>query len=361
MKKVLLSVMLVGIAAIANAQKSEVAEAKKQWNIFQISSSGKPFDKTIEALNEGLKHTDLAIANEKSKVLAEAWSYRALFASAIAVTDTVNNENSAAKQKIALEAIEKAAALDAKGEEKSNIDVAKINVRNAVNGRAVRAYKKADYATAYSLFNEIIAANPGDTAMYINAGVTAKLLKKYPEAIGHFKKVISMNVPDAKSYYSETVQIALNDLKDTTMTLAFTKEALAKFPDDPDFIGVETDIYITRGDIAKSQELLSKLIAKDPSKPLYHHLYGDTYFKQALALQAVRDKIDQKKVKEFDAVSTKMMGLVDQSIPYYKKAVEVDPKYAPALETLAKIYAFKGDTKAYEDYNNRLKALPPIK
>ena len=356
MKKVLLSVLLAGVATLANAQKSEIAEAKKAWDLFQINPASRPFDKTMTSLNNGLKHTDLAIENEKSKVMPDAWSYRALFASAIAITDSVNNDNSVAKQKIALEAIEKATQLDAKGAEKENIATAKINVRNAINGRAVRAYKKEDYNTAYTLFNEVLAINPNDTAMYINVGVTAKLLKKYPEALANFKKVIDFNVPEAKGFYSESIAITLNEMKDTTATLALTKEALAKYPDDPEFVGIETDIYIARGDIAKSQELLNKLITKDPKKALYQYLYGDTYFKQAFALQAVRDKIDPKKVKEFDAVSAKMMGLIDQSIPYYKKALELDPKYPPALETLTKIYAFKGDTKTYEEYSARFKA-----
>jgi tetratricopeptide (TPR) repeat protein len=357
MKKLLLSVILVGVAAFANAQKGEIAEAKKGWDIFQLSGASRPFDKTMLALNNGLKHTDLAIANEKSKTLPDAWSYRALFASSIAVTDSVNVENSIANQKIAEEAIEKGTALDVKGAEKENFATAKINIRNAINGRAVRAYKKNDYATAYKLFNELLTLNPQDTSMYINVGVTAKLLGNYPEAVKNFRKVLSLNVPESKNFYSETIGIAMENLKDTALVLTLTKEALAKFPDDPMFVGVETDIYITKGDIVKSQELLNKLISKDPNKAVYHYLFGDTYYKQAFALQVVRDKIDAKKVKEYDAVTAKMMGLIDQSIPYYKKALELDPKFASALDTMARIYAFKGDTKTYDEYKKRLDAL----
>lgn len=358
MKKVLLSIIFVGVAALANAQKSEVVEAKKSWDLFQTGIGGtKALDKTLLTLANGLKHTDLAIANEKSKIMPDAWSYRALFASAIAITDSVNIENAVAHQKIAEEAITKGLPLDTKGTEKENFAMAKINIRNAINGRAVRAYNKKDYATANKLFNEIIVLNPSDTAMYINAGVTAKLIGNYPEAIKNFRKVISFNVPEAKSFYQESINLALSNLKDTTLTLELTKAALEKFPDDPAFVSTETDIYITKGDIAKSQELLKKLIAKDPNKAVYHYLYGDTYYKQAFALQDIRAKIDTKKKKEFDEITAKMVALIDQSIPYYKKALEIDPKFASALETLSKIYGFKGDTKSYDEYNNRLKAL----
>jgi tetratricopeptide (TPR) repeat protein len=358
MKKILLSMLFVGVATLANAQKSEVAEAKKAWDVYSLTGIKSTFDKSMLALNNGLKHTDNAIANEKSKVMPDAWSYRALFASAIAYTDSVNVDNAVAKQKIAVDAIAQARSLDTKGEQKQNIQDAEINIRNAVNSRAIRAYNKKDYANALTLFNEIIALNPTDTAMYINAGVTAKLIQNYPEAIKNFKKVISFNVPETKNFYAETISMTLVNLKDTTAGLALLKEAIAKYPDDADFVGTETDIYIAKGDIAKSQEALQKLITKDASKAIYQYLMGDTYYKQALALQLDRNKLDAKKTKEFDAITAKMVAFIDQSLPYYKKALDLDPKYVPALETLKQIYGFKNDSANFNDIKKRLDAIP---
>ncbi|MFI5453144.1 tetratricopeptide repeat protein [Pedobacter sp. UC225_61] len=358
MKKILLSMLFVGVATLANAQKSEVAEAKKAWDIYNLTGGKGTFDKSMLALNGGLKHTDNAIANEKSKVMPDAWSYRALFASAIAYTDSVNLDNALAKQKIAADAIAQAKSLDTKGEQKDNIQSAEINIRNAINSRAIRAYNKKDYANALTLFNEIIALNPTDTAMYINAGVTAKLVQNYPEAIKNFKKVISFNVPETRNFYAETISMTLTNLKDTTAGLALLKEAIAKYPDDADFVGTETDIYIAKGDIAKSQEALKKLIAKDPSKAIYQYLMGDTYYKQALALQTDRSKLDPKKTKEFDAITVKMVGFIDQSLPFYKKAIELDPKLVPALESLKQIYGFKNDSANFNEIKKRLDAIP---
>ncbi len=39
----------------------------------------------------------------------------------------------------------------------------------------------------------------------------------------------------------------------------------------------------------------------------------------------------------------KHMGQVDQGIPYYKRALEVDPHYLPALEALERLYSERGD------------------
>jgi hypothetical protein len=53
-----------------------------------------------------------------------------------------------------------------------------------------------------------------------------------------------------------------------------------------------------------------------------------------------------------------MNALLDKSLPFYKKALEVDAKNQGALETLKTIYAFRNDTKNYEDIKKRLDALP---
>lgn len=356
MKKVLLGILFVGVTSFANAQKSEISEAKKAWNLLGITT-GKTLADHLKALNDGLAHTDLAIAHEKSKDLPDAWSYRALFASRIALVDSVDLNNAKAKQKIAEEAIAKTQELDKKGAEKENIDQAKVNVENAVRNRAIYAYKKKDFAAALEAFNEITTKNPNDTSMYVNAGVTAKELQNYPEVIRNFKKAIELNYPDSKVLYSEIVNITLDKLKDTVAGLVLIKEAAAKYPDDAYFIGLETDHYIKTGDIAKSQEMLTKLIAKDPKNPTYHYLMGDTYYKQALAIQTQRNALDVKKTKEFNELGVKMTKFIDQSIPYYKAALELDPKHVNALENLKIIYLFKDDKVNYEAINKRLEAL----
>lgn len=356
MKKVLLGILFASVTSFANAQKSEISEAKKAWNLLAITT-GKTLADHLKSLNGGLAHTDLAIAHEKSKDLPEAWTYRALFASRIALVDSVDLNNAKAKQKLAEEAIAKAQALDTKGAEKENLDQAKFNVENAVRNRAIYAYQKKDFATALDAFNEITTRNPTDTSMYVNAGVTAKELKNYPEVLRNFKKAIELNYPDAKVLYSEIVSITLDKLKDSVAALALIKEAAAKYPDDSYFIGLETDHYIKSGDIAKSQEMLTKLIAKDAKNPIYHYLLGDTYYKQALAIQTQRNALDVKKTKEFNDLGVKMTKFIDQSIPFYKAALELDPKHESSLENLKIIYLFKDDKVNYELINKRLEAL----
>jgi len=360
MKKIFLGIMLAGAASTAFAQKSEVAEAKKVWNVtqFLLQNQAGPLEKKLESINTGLAHTEKAIADEKSKVMPEAWSYRALFASTAALLDTVNTANANTNLKIAQDALAEAKKLDTKGAEKDNIALAETNVTNAVRNGGVLAYNKKDYKTAYEKFVAATVINPQDTAMYLNAGIAARNIEDYPGMITQFKKVIALNSPQSKDLYSEIISTALAKQKDTTAALAVIKEATAKFPDNTDWIKTETQIYIDRGDAAKSEQMLVALAAKEPTNPNYQVLLGNIYFSQALKLQNDRNKIDSKKVKEFNDVTTKMNAMLDKALPFYQKALELDSKNQGALETLKTIYAFRNDTKNYEDIKKRLDALP---
>jgi len=360
MKRVILSIILAGVTSFAFAQKSEVADAKKAWGLFQLTgqTASTPLAKKLETLSAALAHTDKAIADEKSKIMPEAWSYRALFASSVALIDTVNAQNADANLKIATDAVEQAKKLDTKGAEKDNIALAETNISNAVRNAGIVAYNRKDFKTAYTKFVQATTINPADTSMYLNAGIAARSIGDYPGTVQQFKKVISLNSPQSKELYGEIIDITLKQQKDTTAGLALIKEATAKFPDEPSFIKTETQIYIDRGDAAKSEQMLNTLATKEPNNAVYQVLLGNIYFQQALKLQNDRNKIDAKKVKEFNEVTAKMTGLLDKSLPYYKKALDIDPKNESALDTLKTIYAFKNDTKNYDEIKKRIDALP---
>ncbi len=374
-----------GTALLANAQKSEVEAAQAKWvdyaksqgavtmdlgalaSKIKVSGDKKKVEEAPKAkptlaedlalLNAGLAHTETAIGNEKSKEMLDAWLYRALISSRISLIDTADISNSMAKQKIAVVAIEKAKELDKKKTKTNEIADAVNYVENAESNWGAIAFKKKDYAAAYEAFKQRTVKYPNDTSMYVNVGLAASLAKKYPEAVANYRKAIELGFKDSYPLYSQIINFTGSELKDSAQYLAVLTEANTKFPDSAAFIGRITDYYMKKGDVVKSQEMLGKLVAKDPKNAVYPYLLGDTYFKQALISQDLRGKIDAKDKKGYDAMSAKMMSLLDQSLPYYKKALELDPKYADAVDKLKSIYGFKNDTPNYEAMSKLLKTL----
>ncbi|TDO20619.1 tetratricopeptide repeat protein [Pedobacter duraquae] len=358
MKKVLLSILLAGAASATFAQKSEVAEAKKAWGMFQITSRGnQAVDKQLEALNGAIAHTDKAIADPKSKDMVDAWSYRALLTSAAALIDTVNLDKADANIKLAQEAVEKAKALDAKGTEKENIALAETNITNGVRNSGVLFYQKKNFKAAYDKFVQATVITPTDTAMYLNAGIAARNMDDYPKMIEQYKKVIALNSPQSAALYDEIIDVTLAKQSDTTTALALLKDAKAKYPDNIRFITTETDIYLKKGDIEHAEAMLSTLIAKEPTNASFQAALGNVYLQQALKMQNSLNAIDAKKVKEYNAAKEKRDGLVEKSVPYFKKALELDANNVTALENLKTIYSFKNDTKSYNEIKARLEAL----
>jgi len=358
MKKVLLSILLAGVGTATFAQKSEIAEAKKAWGLYQITgASGTDVAKKLETLNAAIKRTDAAIAHEKSKNLPDAWSYRALLSSAAAMADTSNLQNADAYLKVAQEAVDKSKSLDTKGSEKENIEQAELNISNAVRNIGVLAYQKKDYKTAYEKFNQATVMNPKDTSMYLNAGIAARGLEDYPKMIDSYKKVIGLNHPEAGTLYEEIVSTQLTALKDTAAAMATINEAKAKYPENINFITSETQIYLQTGDVVKAESTLATLVAKQPGNATFQAALGNVYLQQALKIQSDMNKIDAKKVKEMNAAKDKRDALVEKSVPFFNKALEIDPKNVGALENLKTIYTFKNDTKNYNDVKARLDAI----
>jgi tetratricopeptide (TPR) repeat protein len=358
MKKVILSILLAGVASATFAQKSEIAEAKKAWGVFQLTSTAntQPVAKQLEALGAAIKHTDAAIAHEKSKDLPEAWSYRALLTSSAALIDTTNLQAAESNVKLAQEAIAKTKTLDAKGGEKENLVTAETNVANAIRNIGVLSFQKKDFKSAYAKFIQATELNPNDTSMYLNAGIAARNMEDFPKMIEQYKKVISFNYPQASSLYEEIISTQLAQ-KDTVAAVSSINEAKAKFPDNISFITSETQIYLQKGDVDKAEQTLNTLITKEPNNPSFQSALGNVYLQQALKLQGALSKIDTKKVKEYTAAKNNRDALVEKSIPYFKKSLELDPKNVTALENLKTIYTFKNDTANYNDVKARLDAI----
>jgi len=358
MKKVLLSILLAGVGTAAFAQKSEIAEAKKAWGIYQLTgATGADVAKKLETLNAAIKRTDAAIVHEKTKNLPEAWSYRALLTSAAALADTSNLQQADSYLKVAQEAVEKSKSLDTKGSEKENIEQAELNINNAVRNIGVLAYQKKDFKTAYEKFNQATVINPSDTGMYLNAGIAARGMEDYPKMIDSYKKVISLNHPESAALYEEIVNTQLTAQKDTAAAMASITEAKAKYPENINFITSETQIYLQKGDVEKAESTLTTLVAKQPGNATFQAALGNVYLQQALKLQGEMNKIDSKKVKETNAAKDKRDALVEKSIPFFNKALEIDPKNIGALENLKTIYTFKNDTAKYNDIKARLDAI----
>ncbi len=328
MKKTILSILLASLVFVASAQKSEIAAAKNNYALYEISLQTKsPLKKKLETLNLAKESTDKAIVNEKTKDNAELWAYRALIYSTISATDTVNKENATASFTTAEEAIVKAKALDTKKENAKTIESSEKNLAIMMQNKGVAAFNKKDYKEAYNSFKFISDVMPTDTLFSMYTAIAANSSQMYDEAIKYYDRTLTNNKANS-GLYQELGRIYLTK-KDTTNALKVIEEGRKQNPSHMGLIFDELNIYLNRGQAAQQLAKIENAIAKEPKNKTLRFVSG-------IAYSANKD--------------------VEKSIAAYKSALEIDPNYADAIYNLAVIYINKGN-----DYITAANKLPSNK
>lgn len=356
MKKLIWSLVLVGSVTGAYAQKNEISEAKKKWGVFQVVMN-QSTQKQLDHLNSAIKHTDAAIAHDKTKSTAEAWAYRALFASSIAVVDTLNEDNASKHLAIAEEAIKTGSTFTPTATDTEYFTIAKDNIASYKRNLGFIQYSRKNFSGAYDSFLKVVQANPSDTAMYGNIALAASANKNYPEAVKYYKKAIEMGSADAKSFYQDMFILQIETLKDTTAALSTVQEASAKYPEEMYFLANEADIYIKNGDYAKTFSMLEKLLAKEPENMNFLRIKADTYFNQAFDLQEQIRKLElEKKYAEADQVIKKKEESLKSSLPIYLQVEKAAPADKEVIQIIRNVYFALGNNEKAEEYSKKLNA-----
>lgn len=315
MKKTILSMLLVSFFFAANAQKSEIRDAKNNYALYEVGIQTKAaMDKQLETLKLAKENTDKAITNSKTQEDPELWAYRALIYSSISVTDTVNRANANAAFETAQEAITKAKGFDSKQENARIIESAEKNLSIMMQNRGVAAFNKKDYKEAYKSFKFIADVMPTDSLFAMYTAMAANSSGMYDEAINYYGKTIELN-PTNPGLYQELERVYMAK-SDTAGALKVIEEGRLKHPNNMNLIFDELNIYLNRGEAAKQITKIENAVAKDPENKTLRFVAGVAYSANK----------DYEKAKLA-----------------YKKAIEIDPTYADAIYNLAVININQGN------------------
>lgn len=325
MKRLLSTIFMLSFVAVAIAQKSEISAAKNNYALFEITMQSKSnLKKKLETLNLAKASIDKATENEKTKTSAEAWTYKAIIYSAIAVNDTVDVANANAAFKTAQEAIAKAKSLDKDGKEKVNIENSERNLSIVMQNKGVAAFNKKDYKEAYSSFKYIADVMPTDSLFNMYTAIAANNAQLPDEAIKYYTKTIELNDKNA-SLYQELGRLYLAKA-DTSKALKTFEAGRAKHPENVNLMFDELNVYLNKGQVASQISKIDAAIAKDPKNKTLYFVSG----------------IAHSSNKTFDKAEEA-----------YKKALELDPAYTDAIYNLSIIYIDRGN-----GYINEANKLP---
>ncbi|WP_405224853.1 tetratricopeptide repeat protein [Dokdonia sp. Asnod1-B02] len=346
MKSKLFLAIALAATSMAFAQKKEVKAIEKA-----IKSGSYTEAKTLLGAAEALT----ANMDEKTKekfMLLKAQAYLG-----------VDNQNQEDLEKAAM------AYSDLKDTKYSNeAEAGLANVTNAYINGAVADQNGQDYASAATKLEKAYNLSKKDTVYLYFAASNAINGKDYDTALGYYEQLkdlgfkgrevsyVATNVetsevenfpskqerdlqvlakthvkPEEQLGDSKSAEIAKNialiyiSKDENEKALAAMADARKENPDDILLLRSEADIYLKMKRMDKYQEVIAKVLEKDPNNPELLYNLG---------------------------VSSDQQGNKEKAKEYYMKAVELDPTYAAAYNNIAVLIL--SDERAIVDEMNSL-------
>lgn len=378
MKTMMLTLLSLLIAV------SMFGQTNKRTSAYNFHRYGQ-LDKAKEAIDE-------AAANEKTIMDAKTWFYRGNIYYDIAIsTDENYRKLDPDPLGVAMASYKKAKELDEKGEFSADIERFTLGIGEAYYNLGVINYNSENFKDAALSFEKSfdIAKEAGriDTAALYNAAVAASIGKENNLARKYYEQVLSYGYERA-DIYSNLIELLYID-GDSARAVQLVQLGRAKFPEDFNLLIAETNVYLRSDEKEKAMEDLELALEMDKSNPSIFFAVGTIYdqmgdidkaasaYMQALELSPdyfeanynlgalyvnqAADILDKANdlpldaVKEYDEQKKLADDMLDKSLPYLEKSLELMPDDVNTMVSLKEIYTRLGMTEKLKMINEKLK------
>ena len=360
MKKI---AILLGLSLLISVGMQ--AQKNKRTSAYMYNKNGE-YKKAKEVI-------DQAVLHEKTMHDAKTWLYRGEIyyniqdngMSVLLAPDAVD---------IAYESLMKAKEYDEKGAYTDEINIYLGNLSIAYFNQALTAFQAEDYEAAIHDFeiNYKIGESLGktDTITAFNIGMAGVYGENPEVAAKYLALCLDLNYKDPRvyKYYSKSVK----QMGDTTKALQIIEEGRVSFPDDLSLMLELAQIYLETGQNDKLRNALLSAIEADKENPNLYLILGQTYdndgeYEKALeyyqktidlggenanvyynigAIYSNEGKayLDEAKdlplneVKKYEELVEKGNVELKQAMPYFEKALELDPNDKYSVQALKNIY-----------------------
>ncbi|WP_111322420.1 tetratricopeptide repeat protein [Algoriphagus chordae] len=391
MKKLILSMALIGATTLAFGQKKVVRSAQKNFK------SGD--------LTEALAEVEAATADPETGSDPATYLLKAQIETKMFGSDSSNTASTVETGQVALDTYNKAFEMagsdkeDGVGEEVYTEDMPGVpdnlrpysiyTLKNVAFDKALERYNAEDQEMAYHFFDLAGQVDLMDTTVHYNAGFIANDLGMFEEAKKHFGYLLEVPDYNKLTVYYLLVQIAsgedknpeeaydiimrgredypedkvlaeyeiqlLLQLNKMDEAMASIQEALKNDPNNAGILLRSGYLREQAGDIDGALEDYKKSVVADPE------FYDGNYYTGALLLEKSREilaELNSLSDEEWEAKS-KSMGdeanlHYEEAIPYFEKALEIRPDNTDVMAILFRVHArLKNDAEA-DKYNKML-------
>jgi tetratricopeptide (TPR) repeat protein len=394
MKKLILSLALVGAATFAFAQKKVVKEAEKGYK------SGN-YDAALTAINAAT--TNPETSGDPATFLLKAQIQTKMFGA-----DSSNTAETVETGRGALESYNKTFEMaggtkeSGVGEEVYAEDMPGVpdnmrpysimTLKNISFDKGIERYNVEDLEMAYEFFNLAGEIDHTDTTIHYNAGFLANDLGKFEEAKKHFGYLLEVPEYNKLNAYYFMVQILSTEEKNPEAAYELVNKAKAEYPNDKVLAEYEIQLLLQLNKMDEAMAQIKDALANDPnntglllrsgylkeqagdlegaledykkSVEVDPNFFEGNYYTGALMLEMSKNILnelnglsDAEWEKQSQTLGQKADDYYRQAIPYFTKAVEIKPDNTDIMIILFQVHTRLKNTAEAEALNKKLVEL----
>lgn len=394
MKKLILSMVLVGATTIAFGQKKVVRSAEKNFKSGDLATA-------LSEINAATQ--DSETGSDPETYLIKAQIELKMFGS-----DSSNTMETLEKGVASLATFNEAFEM-AGGDKTSGVgeDIYKddmtgvpdnlrpysiMTLKNTSFDKAINQYNVDDFEMAYEFFNLAGEIDPTDTTIHYNAAYLANELGKYEEAKKHFNLLLEIPEYNKLNTYYFLVQILSGEDKNPEAAYDVIMAAREDYPSDKILAEYEIQLLLQLNKMDEAMAQIKEALANDPnntsillrsgylkeqsgdvdgaladykkSVEVDPNFYEGNYYAGALLLEKSRGilaELNSLSDDEWEKRSASMGEEANQhyaeAVTYFEKSLELKPEDTDIMGILYQIHTrLKNDAEA-EKYNNKLVEL----
>ena len=390
MKKLILSIALVGITAFAFGQKKVVRSASKNFKSGDIEAA-------LTDINAAIQ--DPETGSDPETYLLKAQIELKKFGS-----DSSNTMENLAVGEAALETFFK--TFEMVGSDKENglgEDIYEedlpgvpdnlrpysiMTLKNTAFDKAIIQYNEEDYEMAYEFFNLAGEIDKSDSTIHYNAGFLANDLGRYDDAKKHFTYLFDIPEYNKLNAYYFMVQI-LSTEEDPEGAYEIIQQAKEEYPSDKVLAEYEIQLLLQLNKMDEAMAQIKEALKNDPentaillrsgylkeqsgdiegaladyqkSVEIDPDFYEGNYYSGALMLEISRGilaELNGLSDEEWEARSEEMGNKANQyyedAVPYFEKSLEIRPDDTDIMGILFQIHTRLQNEAEAEKYNQKL-------
>jgi len=291
------------------SQKTQMKIAQNAVGKLQAAiASGQDKSKQLSIIGEGIKATESAQNDRRTKNWPETWATKSYLSSYVALIDE-NESNADRYYGLAIEALDTAKKLDRFQNNTALIEAATYNIVLKKQDKANKAYQNNEFQNAFNLLKDVSDFFPKDTTLAINTGLSAQNIGDLDSALVYFKRA-QENGAKNPTLFQSMAAIHISKFEND-MAINALEEGLVVNPGNTFLNNDYINLLIDNEKYDKAIKAIDETLATNTKNKLLYFLYG---------------YLQQQNVKNTTAELA------------YKKALDVDPNYFDALYQLGVVY-----------------------